>query len=209
VTIALPQGSLLVLYTDGLTEATRDVIEGDRRLRSALARSDVHDAINPAAAIRRVALEEASDDVAILTMRLVPDFERVSRWSFNSGDAETATSVRREFAAILRAAGASDADTGDAELVFGELLGNVVRHTGGGDVEIALDLTDGAPVLHVLDRGPGFTFYARLPNDSMSESGRGLFIATSFSRDVSVTRRMNGGSHARVVLSARLTAGPG
>jgi anti-sigma regulatory factor (Ser/Thr protein kinase) len=206
VTIGLPQGSLLVLYTDGLTESTRDVLEGDRRLRSALERHDVHDAANPAEAIRRTVLDRASDDVAILTMRLVPDFERVTRWSFSSSDAQTATNVRREFATILRNAGASEAETCDAELVFGELIGNVVRHTEGGEVEIALDLTDGAPVLHMLDRGPGFTFYARLPNDSMSESGRGLFIATSFSRDVSVTRRVKGGSHARVVLNVRLAA---
>ena len=32
--------------------------------------------------------------------------------------------------------------------------------------------------LHVLDRGPGFRFYARLPKDSLSESGRGLYIVT-------------------------------
>jgi hypothetical protein len=30
-----------VLYTDGLTEATRDVLEGERRLRDALTRDDI------------------------------------------------------------------------------------------------------------------------------------------------------------------------
>ena len=110
-----------------------------------------------------------------------------------------AQGIRREFASLLRAAHATDAEIADAETVFGELLGNVVRHTGA-DVEAALDLTVEEPVLHVLDRGPGFTFYARLPKDNMSESGRGLYIATMWARDVSVVPRPDGGSHARVVL---------
>ena len=40
-TTVLPEGSVLVLYTDGLTESTRDVLEGERRLREALARGDI------------------------------------------------------------------------------------------------------------------------------------------------------------------------
>jgi anti-sigma regulatory factor (Ser/Thr protein kinase) len=88
--------------------------------------------------------------------------------------------------------------------VFGELIGNVVRHTNGDAVDVALDLTAGSPVLHVLDRGPGFTYYARLPKDNMSESGRGLFIATALAKDLSVTPRIEGGSHARAVLAVKL-----
>ena len=203
VTIALPPSALLVLYTDGLTEATRDVLEGERRLREALARNDVFNAAKPADAIFRAVLDEATDDVAILTVRLVPDFERISRWSLDSEDAVTATNIRHEVADILRASGASESETGDAEVVFGELIGNVVRHTAGHGVEIALDLSDEQPVLHVLDHGPGFTYYARLPKDNMAESGRGLYIATMLSRDVSVVPRFGGGSHARVVLAVR------
>jgi len=203
-TAALPANSLLVLYTDGLTEVTRDVIEGDRRLRAAIARDDVFASPSPAAAIRRTVLDEVTDDVAILTLRVAAHAERETRWSFASIDAVTATFVRREIAAILRAAGATLAETGDAELVFGELIGNVVRHTNGDAVDVALDLTAGSPVLHVLDRGPGFTYYARLPKDSMSESGRGLFIATALAKDLSVTPRIEGGSHARAVLAVKL-----
>ena len=97
---------------------------------------------------------------------------------------------------------ASDAEVSDAVTVFGELLGNVVRHTDD-NVEAALDMTVEEPVLHVLDRGPGFKFYARLPKDNMSESGRGLYIATKLARDVSVVPRPDGGSHARVVLKMK------
>jgi anti-sigma regulatory factor (Ser/Thr protein kinase) len=95
---------------------------------------------------------------------------------------------------------ANEAEVRDAEVAFGELLGNVVRHTDGM-VDAALDLSGDEPVLHVLDRGPGFTYHARLPNDVLSESGRGLFIVSKLVREVSVEPRHDGGSHARVVLA--------
>jgi hypothetical protein len=38
----------------------------------------------------------------------------------------------------------------------------------------------------------------------MSESGRGLFIATALAKDLSVTPRIEGGSHARAVLAVKL-----
>jgi hypothetical protein len=68
--MTLSDGALLVLYTDGLTEATRDVFEGERRLRAALAREDVVRSARPAAAIGRAVAAESSDDVAILTVRV-------------------------------------------------------------------------------------------------------------------------------------------
>jgi len=202
VTVVLPEDALLVLYTDGLTESTRDVVEGERRLRDVLAREDIRAAASPAAAIRGAVLDAATDDIAILTVGIGSSSERITRWSFRCDDAAVATRVRREFVRVLQSANATEAEVADAELVFGELLGNVVRHTDG-QVEAALDLTADEPVLHVLDQGPGFTFYARLPNDNMSESGRGLYITTTLARDVSVVERPGGGSHARVVLAAR------
>jgi anti-sigma regulatory factor (Ser/Thr protein kinase) len=56
-------------------------------------------------------------------------------------------------------------------------------------------------VFHVLDRGPGFVLAPRLPNDTMSERGRGLFLVWSLADDVNVTRRYGGGAHTRAVLS--------
>ena len=66
----LPEGSLLVLYTDGLTESTRDVLEGERRLREALARDDIRGSSSAASAIRRAVLGVATDDIAILTVSI-------------------------------------------------------------------------------------------------------------------------------------------
>jgi anti-sigma regulatory factor (Ser/Thr protein kinase) len=103
----------------------------------------------------------------------------------------------------LRTTNLCAAALADAELIVGELLGNVARHTNGGAVDVALDLQGREPVLHVRDRGPGFSYHARLPNDPMSESGRGLFIAAQLARELSVTRRSGGGSHARAVLAVQ------
>jgi serine phosphatase RsbU (regulator of sigma subunit) len=71
-TAGLPAGSLLVLYTDGLIESTRDVLAGEARLRAALEDSAVVQAENPAQMLHDLILVNGSrDDVAILTLKLV------------------------------------------------------------------------------------------------------------------------------------------
>lgn len=66
----LPDRSLLVLYTDGLTEATRDILEGERRVHAALSSPAIAAASEPAEALRNAVLTEAVDDVAILIVRI-------------------------------------------------------------------------------------------------------------------------------------------
>jgi PAS domain S-box-containing protein len=208
-TMRLPaRPSMLVLYTDGFTEATRDVEEGERHLCRLMASESVLSAAHPAREIIAAVTDRIHDDVAILVLR----FDAVrypsarggagrptgSYWRFDACDDAMARSVRAAIVAELRQHDVDDADAATAELLFSELLGNVVRHSGG-EVEIALDLTQ-VPVLHVLDRGPGFTFTTRLPANLLNETGRGLFIVSSLAREFSVVPRQDGGSHARVVL---------
>lgn len=67
--VTLEPGSLLVLYTDGLTEATRNLLVGEQRLRAALAEPQIALAENPAQALERAILETGSiDDVVIFTI---------------------------------------------------------------------------------------------------------------------------------------------
>jgi serine phosphatase RsbU (regulator of sigma subunit)/anti-sigma regulatory factor (Ser/Thr protein kinase) len=207
--ICLDNSSLIVLYTDGLIEATRDIMAGETSVREALGSAEVWNAANPAAAISDHVLEEVVDDVAILTIRIDSAAvsvtrpaglsERDARWVFAVGDQVAAREARQEIVAVLHDRGATDADTGLTELVFSELLGNVVRHCSE-EVEFALDISGDVPILHTLDRGPGFTYNARLPKDIMSDSGRGLFIVRSLISDLNITRRTDGGSHARAVM---------
>ena len=108
--------------------------------------------------------------------------------------------MRREFRALLIGYGLSELRLETAELVLGELAGNVVRHAAGA-VEFVLDNTGGDLVLHVIDDGPGFERAPMLPIDVMSESGRGLFIVSQLTHEFSVTKRHPRGSHARAVLT--------
>ena len=149
------------------------------------------------------------DDVVVLTLRVDAkenaaargrNEERMLRWAFNSNNAGTAHAARYSFVGALREAGVREKQLDAAEHVFGELLGNVVRYAPG-PIEIVFDWSRGAaPVLHVLDRGPGFTFAPKLPSDLLSERGRGLYIVWSLADDFNVTPRYDGGSHARAVL---------
>jgi anti-sigma regulatory factor (Ser/Thr protein kinase) len=119
-------------------------------------------------------------------------------WTFDARDARAACDMRTRLLAYLRTKGNRDADYASAELVVGELVGNVVRHAPGV-AEVAIEWQEETPVLHVLDRGPGFESAPALPT-TMSERGRGLFIVSALAREFSLTPRPERGSHARAVL---------
>ncbi|MGD1065761.1 MAG: ATP-binding protein, partial [Vulcanimicrobiaceae bacterium] len=127
--------------------------------------------------------------------------ERLVHWSFDSRDPDAFRDAREEFMAELAKGKLSEAAAFNAELVFAELIGNVVRYAPKW-VDVTLDWSGPAPVLHVLDAGPGFRHLPKLPDNPLSETGRGLFIVARLADDFHVTKRPHGGSHARVVLSA-------
>jgi anti-sigma regulatory factor (Ser/Thr protein kinase) len=206
-TIEIAPGSVLLCYTDGLTEFDRDAVDGERRVREAFAEATGDD-IAGAIYARISQGRPAHDDVAMLAVAFaqplvaLDDPRRASVWGFDSGDAQDAGRTRREYVERLRAVGLTDDETSSAELVFGELVGNVVRYAPGSITAI-LDVSGPAPVLHVIDDGRGFEFRPRLPVDLLSERGRGLFLVTAFAEELSVERRRGGGSHARAVLAGR------
>lgn len=196
-------GSLAVFYTDGLSESTRDVFDGERRLCAALEDPLVRNSDHPATAIKEAVFAGASavDDVAVLAMR-VGSADRLGamrRWYFESADEYSAIAVRRQVVEELHLRGASADALFSSELIFGELLGNVVRYAPG-PVEVVLNFASKSPVLHVLDAGRGFTLIPRLPTDLLSERGRGLFLIWTLGEDFNVDTRPEGGAHARVVL---------
>ena len=208
-TVRIAPGSHLVLYTDGLTEASRRPADGEDGLQQLLSDGAVLVAEHPARALKAAIFGNAppKDDVAILVFGVAGeavgatlDGGPIQRWFFDAGDAKAAQSARRAFTKRLRAQSADDACVSRAELVFGELVGNAARYARG-PVEVTVDWSGASPVLHVLDNGPGFHHVPALPRDVYSESGRGLFIISLLSEDFSVSRRPGRGSHARAVLS--------
>jgi PAS domain S-box-containing protein len=210
--LTIVPGSLLMFYTDGLSEIERDVLEGERRIVAALAA--VQSAPSAPALYESIAADRPTrDDVAMLLLQYerspfdLPQALRAPRWSFESADAAASTAARRAFCEVLRERGFRPNDVALAEIVFGELTGNVVRYAPG-PVDVALDTTGTRPVLHVLDRGEGFELNPRLPADAMAERGRGLFIVDALVDEFTIARRAPRGSHARAVLHAARTVAP-
>jgi PAS domain S-box-containing protein len=206
VSVELPAGSLTVFFTDGLVEATRDIAEGERRVFAAL-RDPAVDGGSPAAALVAHVLggDGVHDDVAVLTVRLLGDPAArawTMHWRFDPRDWRRAYDVRETIVEALERQG-RDVDISAAELVFGELIGNAVRHAPGSiDVELTID-DPAQPVLHVIDDGPGYASETRLPSDD-SESGRGLYLVARLTREFTVTKSPSRGAHARAVLLSLL-----
>ncbi|HEV2738234.1 MAG TPA: SpoIIE family protein phosphatase [Candidatus Elarobacter sp.] len=205
-TVALPLGATLVFFTDGLIESNRDIERGEQRLHAALRSGAIAGADRPAEAIKRHMLAGgANDDVAVLTVAVrgaIPARTQAAptpAWVFRADDARSAEDARTGFIAFLRTRGVPDANYAAAELVFGELVGNVVRHAPG-PITVEVDWNAVDPVLHVIDRGPAYDVNAALPDDLMSESGRGLFLISVLGEDFSVTPLPGYGNHARVRL---------
>ncbi len=204
-TIPVPDGSVIWLYTDGLIEASHNIIDGNRRLHEAASELGAGMTDHQAATIRSMVIPNGSaDDVAILVVKT--DFNEserfISRSGFDSGDAIAASNARRAFAASLPKERFTDVDIANAEIVFGELCGNVARYATG-HVDVVVDWSGTQAVLHVLDRGVGFQHISRLPKDPYSEIGRGLYIIAAMTTEFTVEQRAGGGSHARVVLVGR------
>lgn len=208
VIVQLNEGDVLLLYTDGLTESTHDIAQGEARVVSALRSADGQ---NIAEYVRRVVLPDGSpDDVAILGLRIAGDGEgpasRTLDLEFDARDIQMARESRLCIAAFLREHGASVDEVPIAELVYGELISNVVRHAPG-KVHVRLDWSGEHPLLSVTDRGAGYTREPALPRDPLSEFGRGLFIIDALTRTFDVRRAPHGGSDARALLNiSRVTA---
>lgn len=192
----LSPGALLLLYTDGLTEATHDLLEGEARVREALAEIPP-DEERPAHRIRdRVLVDTAGDDVAILAVRFeLSTAERC--WRFDPSWKDAARRAREELREVIEGAGYRDGVTFD--FIFAELCANLIYYAPG-IVEFHVQVGDGALILHVVDKGPGFHFFPRLPRDLFSESGRGLYLIAALADGFTVEPRPGGGSHARVIL---------
>jgi PAS domain S-box-containing protein len=191
-TVQLSQGSLIVFYTDGLIEETRDVLAGERALHEALADERIVHEAHPARYLyERILPDGSHDDVAILTLYVRHEHRGSRRaqppaweahWRFEVLHFGAPAGARESFVRFLQSRGAPDADYFAAEVIFGELLGNVVRHASA-PVEVELDWTSDYPVLHVQDRGPGFEWNAATMPDPLSDGGRGLaLVATGSSR---------------------------
>lgn len=168
----LPEGSRLVLYTDGLVEdRSRDIDVGLDMLREALAGPErtpdktcevVLDALLP---------RKPKDDVALLIARTraLPD-DRIASWDVPSEPAAVAA-VRASAERQLTVWGLDELAF-TTELVLSELITNSIRHATG-PIKVRL-LRDRSLICEVADTSstsPHLRYAA-----TTDEGGRGLFL---------------------------------
>jgi anti-sigma regulatory factor (Ser/Thr protein kinase) len=195
--IYIPNYSVLLLYTDGLTESTRDLLAGEAKLESLLQGVDLVGTANIADHLYSGMTDGHSrDDVAILLVRieLLPT---VRRWRFDPRWKDVATRALSELRAHVSANGTPGDRMLEMEPTAMELFSNAIRYAPG-IIELIAERRKGAWVIHMLDRGPGYSVSPHLPPDLFSQSGRGLYLISHYADEFVVERRPGRGSHARV-----------
>ncbi|MFI8422546.1 SpoIIE family protein phosphatase [Streptomyces sp. NPDC085479] len=174
--LRLPEGSKLVLFTDGLLEDHgRDVGTGLRLLRTTLERPDRSPEQTCADVLANLLSPAPRDDIALLvarTRRLPAD--RIAEWEV-ARDPAAVSPVRNAAAARLCEWGL-DETVFAVELILSELVTNAVRY-GADPVRVRL-LYDRTLVCEVSD-GSSTSPHLRHAAET-DEGGRGLYLVARF-----------------------------
>ncbi|MEU6119331.1 SpoIIE family protein phosphatase [Streptomyces sp. NPDC047117] len=169
----LPEGTDLVLFTDGLIEDRgRDIDTGLDMLSTALAGAASRGPDEMCrAAVEAMVPERPSDDIALLIARTrLLDPSRVADWEVAQDPAEVGR-LRAECGAKLREWGLADIGF-STELILSELITNAIRY-GAAPVRLRL-LHDRSLICEVADGSSTAPHLRRAT--SMDEGGRGLFL---------------------------------
>lgn len=184
----------LVLYTDGLVEAGKDILAGMDALVGH-ARDVAHlPATQLAEELVARSLRGAArrDDTLALVLRCLPlpVTERSRTWAVPP-ELRAVPATRRELDAWLAAAGA---ECDDVLLAVSELLANAVRFART-EVTLRVEIAGEHVVVEVSDDGPGVVGLDErglaLPAADI-DSGRGLFLVRAVASDVDVMSTAEG-----------------
>ncbi|MET7287971.1 SpoIIE family protein phosphatase [Streptomyces sp. NPDC005573] len=172
VDLELPEGSRLVLYTDGLVEdRDRDIDEGLDLLRDALSRTAGASPEDTCRAVLEELPARPRDDVALIVAQThVLGADRVAHWQVPSDPAAVAQ-VRAAVTRQLSEWGLDELSF-TTELILSELVTNAIRY-GRGPIGVRL-LRGRSLICEVSDHSttsPHLRYAA-----STDEGGRGLFL---------------------------------
>ncbi|MFG3367710.1 SpoIIE family protein phosphatase [Streptomyces sp. NPDC090032] len=173
----LPEGSRLVLFTDGLVQdRKRDIDEGLTLLGAAVAHPDQTAEETCQALTETLLPQHPSDDVALLVARTrLLDPSRVALWDVPF-DVSAVSRIRTEVSRRLRD-WALEEESFANELILSELLTNAIRY-GAPPVRVRILLGRRTLVCEVSD---GSNTSPRLRRAATTdEGGRGLFLVSQF-----------------------------
>ncbi|MFF2567137.1 SpoIIE family protein phosphatase [Streptomyces sp. NPDC058084] len=176
MTVTLPEGSRLALFTDGLIESRdRDPDAGLAALRAALTGPARTPEETCTAVIDAILPTRPSDDVALLvarTRRLDP--ARIAEWDVRP-DPAAVSPVRNACARRLADWGLEDIAF-TTELILSELITNAIRY-GTEPIRVRL-LYDRSLICEVSDGSSTSPHLRRA--EATDEGGRGLFLVAQF-----------------------------
>jgi PAS domain S-box-containing protein len=212
--LRLDQSDTLVLYTDGLIEARKDILEGMDVLVQEVAAAAGLPADEMAERLLARALagaERRDDSLALVARATTADQRHEETWRLPPSTREV-RGVRRAVTQWLQARELHEDDLQDLALVTSELLSNAVA-AAQGEVRLRVVLDSARVRLEVEDDGTG-------PPDGGSglgagslatpvpdaESGRGLFLVRGLTDDLRLTRS---GGVTRATCTRRLRPGSG
>ncbi len=194
VDIILNPSDTLVLYTDGLVEAQRDILLGLEMLAENASKARDLAAPELARALVELSLEGAArrDDTLALVIRNcgVPNANGNDLPGFGVRSVphpEEVASVRHRFLPWAVNCGLSADQCDDLAIALSELASNAVR-VASTYFEVRVAIINERVVVEVEDDGPGFMdeeMFSFSP-DVEDESGRGLFIVRTLLDEVSV-----------------------
>lgn len=199
VELTLGRQDTLILYTDGLIEATKDIVEGLDRITKAAAETAQYPAPHLARALVERSLSGAmrrDDSLALVLRRRIPPGQESTpplgafEYRFSPSLA-TVPLARHLLADWLEHLPLDDGERADLLLVASELCSNAVRHASGKPGALAIRAwADGdALVVEVEDDGAGMELSHRLEDPDLdAERGRGIYVVRALSDELTVRR---------------------
>jgi len=194
-TCPIPTGTVVLLYTDGLVERRREVIDdGLERLR-VLAEGAEHVETLCASLVEHLVPEAPDDDVAFIAVRVPPLPDQLAtRWRATP---DSLAPIRYLLRRWLAARGATEQEAYDLIVATQEACANAIEHAYGparAHFELAAGYDDGLVTITVTDTGRW-----RAPRGE--NRGRGLPMMRALAETVDV-RQTDGGT--AVTLTQRL-----